>query len=75
MAPTQPMWKVVSTTPHHTLVTVSNSVVTQEELVRNKWNICPLCVRENTSQRAVRSICGGESQQPPSKMGTEHKYN
>lgn len=75
MAPTQPTWKVVSAATHHTLVTISNSVATQEEPLRNKWNICTLCVRENTGQRAIRSMYSGESQQPPSKRGTEYKYN
>lgn len=75
MAPTQPTWKVVSVTTHHTLVTISNSVTTQEELLRNKWNMHTLCVIENTGQRATRSIYAAESQQPLSKMGTEYKYN
>lgn len=75
MAPTQPTWKVVSATTHHTLVTISKLVTTQEELLRNKWNMHTLCVTENTGQRAIRSISVAESQQPLSRTETEYKYN
>lgn len=74
MIPTQPTCKVVSATTHRTLVTISISVTTEEQVLRNKGNICTLCVTENISDQTA-SIYSGVSQQPPSKRGTKRKYN
>lgn len=76
MTPTQPTYKMVSATTHCSLLTISTSVTTEEQVLRNKGNIFTLCITENISDlTASRNIYTGLSQQPPSKRGTEHTYN
>lgn len=74
--PTQSGCELLSAATYCTFIVSFISVATEEQVLRNKGSITILRVTENTSeQTGSRNTYTGTSQQPPSKMGTDHKYN